>query len=337
MLALALAAGGASIAQAQTHLWVNPAGGCWCTPTNWGPPSVPNQTSVVDISVPGQYTVGFSTGVAYCSRFSLLNPDATLALRGGETLQLHGTTHRVDGVLRIGDAVFGSPAAVEAFVPPFVLFEGTGRVVLNAHPQLVLPFAVIRASGRPVTTAPGIRLEGRGAVQADLTLQGTLAPGVGPGAIGEIQVDRLILGPSSVLEFDIAGPAFAQADRLQVSFPSIRAGTLRVRLAPGFVPSIGQPFTLITFLPNGAFDALDAPGFELLPGSAVAVRYVGFPCDPDLNQDGNADQDDVAYLVSVVGGGENPTGIDPDFNRDGNADQDDIAALIGVIAGGPCP
>jgi hypothetical protein len=61
------------------------------------------------------------------------------------------------------------------------------------------------------------------------------------------------------------------------------------------------------------------------------------PCDPDLNQDGNADQDDLAYLVNVVGGGPNPTNIDPDFNRDGNADQDDVAALINVIAGGPCP
>ena len=61
------------------------------------------------------------------------------------------------------------------------------------------------------------------------------------------------------------------------------------------------------------------------------------PCDPDYNQDGNADQDDIAYLVNVIAGGPNPTGIDPDFSRDGNVDQDDIAALINVIAGGGCP
>jgi hypothetical protein len=61
------------------------------------------------------------------------------------------------------------------------------------------------------------------------------------------------------------------------------------------------------------------------------------PCDPDVNQDGNVDQDDVSYLINVVGGGENPTGIDPDFNQDGNVDQDDIAALINVVAGGDCP
>ncbi|MCE7973301.1 MAG: hypothetical protein DYG92_03100 [Leptolyngbya sp. PLA1] len=68
-----------------------------------------------------------------------------------------------------------------------------------------------------------------------------------------------------------------------------------------------------------------------------ATHFVGFGCEADLNQDGNVDQDDVAYLVDVIGGGRNPTGIDPDFNLDGNADQDDVAALINVIAGGECP
>lgn len=61
------------------------------------------------------------------------------------------------------------------------------------------------------------------------------------------------------------------------------------------------------------------------------------PCDPDVNQDGNVDQDDVAYLITVVAGGENPTGVDPDFNGDGSADQDDVVALITSVAGGPCP
>lgn len=60
-------------------------------------------------------------------------------------------------------------------------------------------------------------------------------------------------------------------------------------------------------------------------------------CDPDVNQDGNADQSDVAYLVTVVSGGPNPTGINPDFNIDGNVDQADVDALLNVVAGGDCP
>ncbi|MFA6045146.1 MAG: hypothetical protein WC718_09190 [Phycisphaerales bacterium] len=72
----------------------------------------------------------------------------------------------------------------------------------------------------------------------------------------------------------------------------------------------------------------------------IAVRWApvgGNTCDPDLNQDGNADQGDIDYLVNVVAGGENPTGIDADFNQDGNVDQGDIDALINVVAGGDCP
>jgi hypothetical protein len=76
-------------------------------------------------------------------------------------------------------------------------------------------------------------------------------------------------------------------------------------------------------------------------GTASAPLLVtieaGAACDPDLNQDGNVDQDDIAYLINVISGGENPTGIDPDFNLDGNVDQDDVSALINVVAGGACP
>ncbi len=60
-------------------------------------------------------------------------------------------------------------------------------------------------------------------------------------------------------------------------------------------------------------------------------------CDPDVNQDGNADQGDVDYIINVIAGGDNPTNIDPDFNQDGNSDQGDIDALVNVIAGGACP
>jgi hypothetical protein len=72
-------------------------------------------------------------------------------------------------------------------------------------------------------------------------------------------------------------------------------------------------------------------------GASAPAPYQVLDCCPDVNQDGNADQDDVTYLINVISGGDNPTGIDPDFNRDGNADQDDIAALINVVAGGDCP
>ncbi len=74
------------------------------------------------------------------------------------------------------------------------------------------------------------------------------------------------------------------------------------------------------------------------PALLITFTLPGGPtCDPDMNQDGNADQGDIDYLINVIAGGDNPTNIDPDFNRDGNADQGDLDALVNVIAGGACP
>ncbi|MDX2131914.1 MAG: hypothetical protein SFY69_07680 [Planctomycetota bacterium] len=63
----------------------------------------------------------------------------------------------------------------------------------------------------------------------------------------------------------------------------------------------------------------------------------GVACEPDFNQDGNVDQDDVGCLAQVVAGDPSCSAQDPDFNRDGNVDQDDLSALAQVIAGAPCP
>jgi len=95
----------------------------------------------------------------------------------------------------------------------------------------------------------------------------------------------------------------------------------------------------LIFVDAGAGDA-SAGWFGNFAEAAAfrATLTLGDPCgDPDLNQDGNVDQDDVSYLVNVIGGGDNPTGIDPDINRDGNADQDDVVALIDWVGGGNCP
>ncbi|MFZ2874238.1 MAG: M36 family metallopeptidase [Phycisphaerales bacterium] len=95
-------------------------------------------------------------------------------------------------------------------------------------------------------------------------------------------------------------------------------------------------------LPKVRIRFTDPPADSLVEGGVddVRVSMIHFCrdcCDGDMNRDDNVDQDDVAYLVGVVGGGENPTGTDPDFNHDGNVDQDDVAALINYVAGAGCP
>lgn len=85
-------------------------------------------------------------------------------------------------------------------------------------------------------------------------------------------------------------------------------------------------------------DAGQIAGWGTLHGNPTAfVLNIAPACDPDLNQDGVADQGDIDYLINAIAGGGNPNAINPDFNNDGVADQGDIDALINVIAGGACP
>jgi hypothetical protein len=124
-------------------------------------------------------------------------------------------------------------------------------------------------------------------------------------------------------------------------------GALTYQWRRGATPMIdGGPFSgtgtaTLTISPATAAEAgvyscrvTNSCGSVLSDGAMLVIAPA---CDPDLNQDGNVDQDDIAYLINVVGGGGNPTGIDPDFNQDGNVDQDDVSALINTVGGGGCP
>ncbi|MBI1191272.1 MAG: hypothetical protein GC200_11400 [Tepidisphaera sp.] len=113
-------------------------------------------------------------------------------------------------------------------------------------------------------------------------------------------------------------------------------GRIRV-IITSFSPASGQGG------PNPMYPAFYSKENALAPVLGYAaklnmdVTVTGPTCDPDVNQDGVADQGDVDYLINVIAGGENPNNANADFNNDGVADQGDVDALINVIAGGACP
>ena len=122
----------------------------------------------------------------------------------------------------------------------------------------------------------------------------------------------------------LAAHASAQ---LSITWSSINGG--------GNIGAAAGQFTVSATIGQPVAAASASGGFDLYAGFWSPIpRPI---CDPDLNQDGNPDQGDIDYLINVVAGGANPTGIDADFNQDGNIDQGDIDALINVIAGGGCP
>ncbi|MDX2132060.1 MAG: hypothetical protein SFY69_08410 [Planctomycetota bacterium] len=105
-------------------------------------------------------------------------------------------------------------------------------------------------------------------------------------------------------------------------------------LGGGFGPWVADPNETLFVPDNG--QVLN-PNFTLTPGAPNIECESAPPCEPDFNQDGNVDQDDIACLAQVVAGDPSCSSSDPDFNRDGNVDQDDIAGLEQVVAGQPCP
>jgi hypothetical protein len=108
---------------------------------------------------------------------------------------------------------------------------------------------------------------------------------------------------------------------------------LQERTGAGLVPVGTRSATVIVSMvrTTGTYNHGYADNISLILGAPPPT------CDPDFNEDGNADQDDVACLAQVVAGDPACSDRDPDFNGDGNVDQDDIDALAQVVAGAPCP
>ncbi len=117
---------------------------------------------------------------------------------------------------------------------------------------------------------------------------------------------------------------------LQVSETSTEPGPFAVGTVPFAEPLCGGSL-LITLVLASVETTVTVDASLVGTGTRVGG------CEPDFNQDGNVDQDDIACLAQVVAGDPSCSPLDADFNGDGNVDQDDVDALAQVIAGAPCP
>lgn len=247
----------------------------------------------------------------------------------------------VGGITNHGRIVLNSTAAnagTLARALNSMAISGTGTLLLNANPSnLDSAYLSDNGGGQVITNGAGHEIAGLGRFHCTVVNQGILAPGDGPASVGSLQPRRnLTCTATSEVRIDVMGPGNAAAnfDTISSNSPISIDGTLYAR-ATGYTPGLGETFDIITGSSrSGTFAVIDTKGFRVdyLPNG---VRLTAI-CEPDVNEDGNVDQDDVLYLINVIGGADNPTGIDPDFNRDGNVDQDDVSALINAVAGGGC-
>lgn len=128
-------------------------------------------------------------------------------------------------------------------------------------------------------------------------------------------------------------------DLLAINGPATLAGALAIDFAPGFLPSKGSQFTILTASSiSGGFECVDAGslgvgGIEVVVSStAVTVVITGAVNSPaDLDGDGVVGAGDLAILLGAWGAGScggNPC-CAADLTSDGAVDAADLAVLLG--------
>jgi T5SS/PEP-CTERM-associated repeat protein len=203
---------------------------------------------------------------------------------------------------------------------------GGGRVLAGAATPAGVPAGSIAVGG-------GGLLFGGGFILGNVhMLGGTLAPAFAEGSI--TLRGGLTVGSDASVVATISGSG--HFDTVTATGPIQLAGSLRVATLGGYLPGYGDGFdVLVGSTIIGAFDTTETPGYSVsyLPDR---VRLTPI-CDPDYNQDGALNQDDVDAIINdIASGTPSFPPNSPDLNRDGNVDQDDVAWLVNVIAGGNC-
>ena len=125
-------------------------------------------------------------------------------------------------------------------------------------------------------------IQGSGNLQANVTNQGTIAPGTSPDII--TITGNLLLDPTSVLDFEIGGvtPGAGAGfhDQIVVTGNATLDGTINATLFGGFVPVAGNTFDIITCggTCSGAFVTENLPtdfNLSIIGGNIVQLVFSG--------------------------------------------------------------
>jgi len=162
----------------------------------------------------------------------------------------------------------------------------------------------------------GGRVQGEGAVTANVIMSGALDPQRTGTPGGIMQIDgNLTMNPSGSFEMEIGGsPPSNMHDRADVNGAADFDGTLRVTIPNGFVPKVGQQFIAInaTAGRSNEFSAMVPPSptpcngvtFVLVYSSTAAIVLIRPPlgCTAlgDLNSNGGCDGQDIQLFINSL-------------------------------------
>jgi hypothetical protein len=118
----------------------------------------------------------------------------------------------------------------------------------------------------------------------------------------------------------------ADFDRILATEGVLAAGTLIVRLVPGFTPVPGFSWNIVRSLSNQLVDVFSTISLppRFIYSSDSSVISVTFACTSDIDVDGDSDSDDIIAFFGAFENGD----LTADTDGDGDADSDDIIAYF---------
>ncbi|MBI5862961.1 MAG: hypothetical protein HZB38_00325, partial [Planctomycetes bacterium] len=264
-------------------------------------------------------------------------------LNAGTVLSMEGTGITNNGVLTINATATNQGTYLRTDVSSATI-GGAGTVMLNANPANLDSAQMNTANGGYVMTiGPGQTVAGSGAIRITTTMQGTLSPGADAGAIGRIEQRQynVTLAPIATFEVDLNGLAAGEFDTFGANGAVALDGTLRVHVAAGFAPQLGDEFVILTAgSRSGTFEQIVTPNPG--PNNAWRVRYeptravLTVTCPPDIDGDHAVSLQDLAQLLAHFGAQSGAAGEDGDMDGDTDVDLQDLASLLATF-GTTCP
>jgi hypothetical protein len=267
-----------------------------------------------------------------------------------------GSTITATGALNIGNAT------TSGFFHLGTLAVGTQNVTLvDSNGPVLGGLTTMSPGGQFSGTSPigvqlGGRVQGEGTIVGNVTASGVLDPQRSPTPGGIMNITgNLLMNPSGEFDMEIGGtPGSNQHDRLNISGTMtfadsdetpLSAGTIRVRLTNGFVPTVGQQFIAMNAtagIPDDSeFETIISPSpapcnnvtFVMVYSSTAAIVLIRPPlgCTAlgDLNSDGGCSGKDIQLMINAL---LSPTYENcADMDGDCTNDMDDVAIFVNCL------
>lgn len=173
--------------------------------------------------------------------------------------------------------------------PAGILIINSGGTFLNISPATAVLFGNITNNG---TFTNSSVMNGEPTISGNLSNEGTLAPGSSPGAYtidGDYSASL-----NAIHNFEVAGTATSNYDRINSSGTVNLNGTLNVSLTGGFTPSSPHSLPIITGTVNGTFTSVNLPAnytiiynptnVTLQYGSVLPVNFVNLDAKREVNE-----------------------------------------------------